>query len=421
MILLVLLHKGKGGGLSDMFGGGISCSLGGSSVVERNLDRLTVRTGVVWFACIIGLGLLEKRLQLAVHRTAPARGPTGPSRSYTWQVATRSVAAESAPARWARPSAATRPPASRLLLVRQRARDAPSFAEEPAWPCPRCGTAPAAAPRRPGPGNPPSPHDEPYKTHLAYVKERRSDDGRPGDPGRGAAVPARPRPDPLRRRLADTHGRQGLAGADRARGHVGRGVPVQRARVRPGAAGLLRPAPAADRRPTARGRPRRPCPRRRRGTRRPGGAQAGNVREIRVGGGWASRGRRSRCVASCSAGCSGKSDATWASGPTPSISTSNSGTSRPGGAAAASSRRSGRRGVDVCSIRAVGGGHGVNPRRVQRYGVEQRLSCLRLVALGVPAGRNRSSPHQTFSRRQSMASRAGCAQRSSTPCPSSRR
>jgi preprotein translocase subunit SecG len=58
MILLVLLHKGKGGGLSDLFGGGMSSSLGSSSVVERNLDRLTIFTGVVWFLCIVGLGLL---------------------------------------------------------------------------------------------------------------------------------------------------------------------------------------------------------------------------------------------------------------------------------------------------------------------------------------------------------------------------
>ena len=59
MILLVLLHKGKGGGLSDLFGGGVSSSLGSSSVVERNLDRLTIFTGVLWFLCIVGLGLLE--------------------------------------------------------------------------------------------------------------------------------------------------------------------------------------------------------------------------------------------------------------------------------------------------------------------------------------------------------------------------
>ena len=58
MILLVLLHKGRGGGLSDMFGGGVSSSLGGSSVAVRNLDRFTIGVGVIWFACIIALGLL---------------------------------------------------------------------------------------------------------------------------------------------------------------------------------------------------------------------------------------------------------------------------------------------------------------------------------------------------------------------------
>ena len=57
MILLVLLHKGKGGGLSDMFGGGVSSSLGGSSVVERNLDRITIAVGLVWAASIVALGL----------------------------------------------------------------------------------------------------------------------------------------------------------------------------------------------------------------------------------------------------------------------------------------------------------------------------------------------------------------------------
>lgn len=58
MILLVLLHKGRGGGLSDMFGGGVSSSLGGSSVAERNLDRFTVGIGVIWGACVVALGLL---------------------------------------------------------------------------------------------------------------------------------------------------------------------------------------------------------------------------------------------------------------------------------------------------------------------------------------------------------------------------
>lgn len=58
MILLVLLHKGKGGGLSDLFGGGVTSSLAGSSVVERNLDRLTIATGIIWFVSIVALGLL---------------------------------------------------------------------------------------------------------------------------------------------------------------------------------------------------------------------------------------------------------------------------------------------------------------------------------------------------------------------------
>ena len=60
MIVLVLMHKGRGGGLSDMFGGGVSSSLGGSSVAERNLDRITVGIAVVWVVCIIALGLLLK-------------------------------------------------------------------------------------------------------------------------------------------------------------------------------------------------------------------------------------------------------------------------------------------------------------------------------------------------------------------------
>jgi len=60
LIVLVLLHKGKGGGLSDMFGGGFSSSYGGSSVVERNLDRITVAIGIVWFAAIVAAGMLMK-------------------------------------------------------------------------------------------------------------------------------------------------------------------------------------------------------------------------------------------------------------------------------------------------------------------------------------------------------------------------
>jgi preprotein translocase subunit SecG len=61
LVVLVLLHKGKGGGLSDLFGGGMSSSLGGSSVVEKNLDRITIGIGILWFACIVALGLLLKQ------------------------------------------------------------------------------------------------------------------------------------------------------------------------------------------------------------------------------------------------------------------------------------------------------------------------------------------------------------------------
>lgn len=60
MVVLVLLHRGKGGGLSDLFGGGVSSTLSGSSVVEKNLDRITIVCGVLWFGCIIGIGLLLK-------------------------------------------------------------------------------------------------------------------------------------------------------------------------------------------------------------------------------------------------------------------------------------------------------------------------------------------------------------------------
>lgn len=60
VVLLVLLHKGRGGGLSDMFGGGISSTAGSSGVAERNLNRLTVGLALVWTLMIILLGLLQR-------------------------------------------------------------------------------------------------------------------------------------------------------------------------------------------------------------------------------------------------------------------------------------------------------------------------------------------------------------------------
>lgn len=60
IIMLVLLHKGKGGGLSDLFGGGVSSSLGGSSIAERNLDRITYIVMSVWIISCISLSLVLK-------------------------------------------------------------------------------------------------------------------------------------------------------------------------------------------------------------------------------------------------------------------------------------------------------------------------------------------------------------------------
>ena len=60
LTLLILLHKGRGGGLSDMFGGGTTSNLGSSGVAERNLNRFTVLLGLIWFACILVLGLITK-------------------------------------------------------------------------------------------------------------------------------------------------------------------------------------------------------------------------------------------------------------------------------------------------------------------------------------------------------------------------
>ncbi len=60
LIVLILLHRGKGGGLSDLFGGGVTSSIGGSSVAEKNLDRLTVGIGAIWAASIVAVGLLVR-------------------------------------------------------------------------------------------------------------------------------------------------------------------------------------------------------------------------------------------------------------------------------------------------------------------------------------------------------------------------
>jgi preprotein translocase subunit SecG len=60
LILLILLHRSRGGGLSSLFGGGVQSSLSGSSVVEKNLDRLTLFVSSIWVISIVGIGLLIK-------------------------------------------------------------------------------------------------------------------------------------------------------------------------------------------------------------------------------------------------------------------------------------------------------------------------------------------------------------------------
>ena len=60
LTMLILLHKGRGGGLSDMFGGGVTSNLGASGVAERNLNRITILLAVVWIASIVVLGLITK-------------------------------------------------------------------------------------------------------------------------------------------------------------------------------------------------------------------------------------------------------------------------------------------------------------------------------------------------------------------------
>jgi preprotein translocase subunit SecG len=57
LILMILLHKGRGGGLSDMFGGGVTTNVSSSGVAERNLNRITIILGLVWVGSVIALGL----------------------------------------------------------------------------------------------------------------------------------------------------------------------------------------------------------------------------------------------------------------------------------------------------------------------------------------------------------------------------
>ncbi len=60
LTLMILLHRGRGGGLSDMFGGGVTSNLGASGVAERNLNRITIILALVWVSSIVILGLITR-------------------------------------------------------------------------------------------------------------------------------------------------------------------------------------------------------------------------------------------------------------------------------------------------------------------------------------------------------------------------
>ena len=167
LTLLILLHKGRGGGLSDMFGGGMTSSLGASGVAERNLNRITVI-----------LGLAGSRPSW---RSASSPSSTPESDGNTMASGnSASGARASAPARWASRTAASTPTASRSRYWDALGNETVRYfaAASPRRRSPTSSTA-----RRPGlpagrdKDNPPSLAKlEPYKTHLAYVKERRTDE-----------------------------------------------------------------------------------------------------------------------------------------------------------------------------------------------------------------------------------------------------
>ncbi|MFM2412647.1 MAG: hypothetical protein RLZZ587_980 [Actinomycetota bacterium] len=60
LTLTILLHRGRGGGLSDMFGGGVTSNLGSSGVAERNLNRLTIIIAVIWVLSVVTIGLFTR-------------------------------------------------------------------------------------------------------------------------------------------------------------------------------------------------------------------------------------------------------------------------------------------------------------------------------------------------------------------------
>ena len=204
LTLLILLHKGKGGGLSDMFGGGMSSTLGGSSVAERNLDRFTVAVGLVWVAAIVGLGLIERFSELTTCRGAerPCR-PPAPDLTKEYTVASgnaiRGSRVGAGPDGRGRARRRRRPRSSSPTGAPTATRPGPASPRRPAPASPRPGTARAAGfPAGQDQENPPAAaagravQDAPGLREGAAQRRRRR-----GDPRRGAADAARPRADPL--------------------------------------------------------------------------------------------------------------------------------------------------------------------------------------------------------------------------------
>ena len=187
--------QGKGGGLSDMFGGGMSSRLGGSSVAERNLDRITIGVGLIWFACIVGLGCCSRPADPV------SSAPCHPVRRKddAWQVATQSGEAGSARpdgrgrARRGRAPRSSSPSSAPTGTRPGRASPGAAAVIPETWDCPRCGL-PAGQDSE----NPPAPpqdralQDAPRLREGASLRRR----GR-GDPRRGARHPAPPPSDPV--------------------------------------------------------------------------------------------------------------------------------------------------------------------------------------------------------------------------------
>ena len=373
----------------------MSARVGGSSVAERNLDRITVAVGLVWFACIVVLG--------PARRSSPASRPSVSRphrradltcRERPWQVATRSGAAGSARGRWVRPSAASPRRVARLFWCSQRARDAAELRRDAAA-CPRPGTARAAGCRRARTGTTRRPpRTEPYKTHLAYVRERRSDaDGEAilaealkSLRDRGSF--ARPRGSLAGVPLHPASRRSGAGRSDHCLGtwvaaSLSRSHVVDRVPVTPAAGACSGPAPERAR-PTA---PALSAPETRNHTSR-AAHSARERQESGSGGGLgapltpitdASRSCRARVFRKERGHMGVRSHAEHQH--------VELGHTRPGGRRRGELVRvAGGGRVDVRSVRAVGGRHRVNARRVQGYRVQQRLAGLRLVALRVARG-----------------------------------